>query len=157
MIRFLPKILLPLEILSLAGVLTAFTMRYLGMSGALEFLMIALSALGAVYFQRAYLPLPETDDKQLRGFFDLLATTICTKIAWIACATTLVGALFRILHLNGALEMLMIGCSALVITIAVMGVYIVIKPDRASGLWPILYRAVPVCLLGIYLFMNKPA
>ena len=47
--------------------------------------------------------------KKKGGFMELLYKTIMPKVYGIGAAVVIVGALFKILHLNGADEMLMIG------------------------------------------------
>lgn len=49
--------------------------------------------------------------KKKGGFMDLMYKTIMPKVYGIGAAVVIVGALFKILHLNGADEMLMIGLS----------------------------------------------
>lgn len=49
--------------------------------------------------------------KKKGGFMELLYKTIMPKVYGIGAAVVIVGALFKILHLNGADEMLMIGLS----------------------------------------------
>ncbi|HMV88446.1 MAG TPA: gliding motility protein GldL, partial [Cyclobacteriaceae bacterium] len=47
--------------------------------------------------------------KKKGGFVELLFKTIMPKVYGIGAAVVIVGALFKILHLPGADEMLMIG------------------------------------------------
>ena len=47
--------------------------------------------------------------KKKGGFMELLYKTIMPKIYGIGAAVVIVGALFKILHLAGANEMLMVG------------------------------------------------
>ncbi|HZY80122.1 MAG TPA: gliding motility protein GldL [Cyclobacteriaceae bacterium] len=49
--------------------------------------------------------------KKKGGFMELMYKTIMPKVYGIGAAVVIVGALFKILHLNGADEMLMIGLS----------------------------------------------
>jgi hypothetical protein len=153
MLKVLGKILGPLEIISLGITIIGLAITQL------ELLMVGMSLLSGVYFLNGYRPLEfpadGRDDEAPRDFFHLLATSICVKAAWIACAAALIGALFRLLHLNGALEMLTVGCSVLAVSIVIMGIYAVTRPG-GRALVPVLYRAIPVCLLGVYLFLNKP-
>ena len=153
-VRVLRKILGPLEIISLLV-----TIFGLAMSNP-ESIMIGLSLLATTYFLMGYIPLdtpaPEKGDEPQRDFFHLLATSIAVKVSWIASAAALIGSTFRLLHLNGALEMLMVGCSALAIAILIMGIYAISRPGGRAVV-PVLYRALPVFLFGVYLFMNNPA
>jgi len=49
--------------------------------------------------------------KKKGGFMDLLYKTIMPKVYGIGAAVVIIGALFKILHLTGADQMLMIGLS----------------------------------------------
>ena len=49
--------------------------------------------------------------KKKGGFTELLYKTIMPKVYGIGAAVVIIGALFKILHFNGADEMLMIGLS----------------------------------------------
>lgn len=151
MIALIFKILLPLEILGILLSLVGFALPQV------ELLLIGLTVLASIFFLHGFIPPPvDVDEKQSQeksGFFDLFAGTICVKLAWIAASVTLVGGLFRILHLLGAGEMLLIGIPVLMITIIVMGLY-TISGKYAARVVPVLYRVVPVCLLGVYLFLH---
>lgn len=149
MFNLIRKILFPLEFVSLLVTIVGIYLSNL------EILMIGMATLAAVYFVRAFTP-PELGDNggKQRGLFDLLAGVIAMKVAWIASSVAIIGALFTILHLTGAEKQLLIGVVSLATSIIIMGIYVVIKPD-GSRLFPVLYRAVPVCLFAIYMMMNK--
>jgi uncharacterized membrane protein YfcA len=153
------KVLGYVEVVALAGAAVGFAMLYISMEGALEILTVALSVLAGVYFLRDYNPRPmpeQKGDEPKAGFFELLGGTIVPKVGWIACSVTTVGILFRLLGLKGNEEMLMIGCTTLTVVLFLLGIFIVSKADRATGLMPLVYRALPLWLVGVYLFMNKP-
>ena len=149
------------EIIGLAAAGVGYAMLYSSMRGAPEILTISLSVLAAVFFLRGYQPpapqQKDGDDAQLLGFSDLLSATILPKVGWIACSVATVGIQFRLLNLKGNDEMLIIGCSVLIIALFLSGILIVSKPERSAGLMQLVYRAVPLCMVGLYLFMNKPA
>jgi hypothetical protein len=157
MSRVLIRILPPVEIISLFGVLVGVGMRYMGMTNGDEVFLLFMSTLAAVYFLNAYIKPATEESEGQEGFFYLLATSIVRKVAWIACAVVMMGALFLLFHLNGGLEMLYIGCSAVVAAILIMVIFLLKDSERSYLVMPTLYRAVPVCLLGIYLLTNKPA
>lgn len=153
MYSILNKILWPVEIMSLLITITALAIANY------ELLTIGMSTLAVVYFLSGYVPNSqpgrEQGEKPKQDFFDLLATSICVRMTWISCSVTLIGALFGLLHLNGAQEMLMIGCLALIATVLIMSIYSLTR--NGSVLMPLFYRAVPVGVFGIYMFMNKPS
>jgi hypothetical protein len=151
--QLLRKILGPLEIICLGGTFLGFALAQA------EVLMISVSGLAGVYFNTGFLPpVPgeQKDNEQPRGFLDLFINSICVKISWIGCSVVLIGALFRILHLNGGADMLTIGLLVLGVTIIAVGIYTVTRPD-GSKLFPVLYRSVPVCLFGLYFLTTTPA
>lgn len=149
MFDLLKKILVPAEIIALICSLAGFALK------RVDFLTIGMFGLAAIFFLNAFLPPAIAQTTERKGFLELLATTICYKIAWIGSAVIMVGSLYRVLGFPGALEMLLIGCFATFTGAVVMGLYALTRSE--VGLRPALYRAVPACLLGIYLFLNKPA
>ena len=155
--RILNKILDPIEIITLIGTGVGLAFQYLHLPGGAEMIMIFMSLLAGVYFLSAYRVVTPNENEAAGSFIDLLATSIASKVAWIGMAVAIDGCLFKILHLNGADEMILVGCGALIVTIAIMALYLVTSAERGRVLTRVLYRAVPVCLFGIYLFLNKPA
>jgi hypothetical protein len=157
MIQILNRILDPLELIGLMVLTIALILRFFGISGGPELIMVSMSELGMVYFLNAYRPPvsnADTDD-QPKGFFTLLATSIAKKVGFLACSVVIVGSLYRILHLKGADEMLRIGSSAVIGASVIMGVYLVMDRERASQVLPALYRTVPIGLIGAYLLLNN--
>ncbi|MEJ0030832.1 MAG: hypothetical protein WDO15_10890 [Bacteroidota bacterium] len=80
---------------------------------------------------------------------------IFPKVAMISGAIATMGILFNLLHLNGD-RLLLVGCSALAITI--MGsIYFIIKDQPTyKFLFGYLLRMIPIFLVGLYMFGNKP-
>lgn len=154
---FLMKLLRPGEIVALAVTIAGVALKYLQLNGADEFIMIGLSTLAGVYFLTGFLPPVQTKgDGGNLGFGELFASTILPKVSWIACSVTLIGLLYGLLHLPGSGEMLMIGCSVLSISILASGYFIATGSEQAPALMNILYRSAPICIFGIYMFMNLP-
>ncbi|GAB1445924.1 MAG: gliding motility protein GldL [Cyclobacteriaceae bacterium] len=73
--------------------------------------------------------------KKKGGFMELLYKTIMPKVYGIGAAVVIVGALFKILHLTGADEMLMIGLS----TEAVIFFLSAFEPPHAEPDWSKVY------------------
>ena len=147
-----------IEIIALVGTFIGIVLGYLQQPGYLETLMIFLSTLSATFFLRAIQP-PEkskqpADNEERLGFIEFWGITIIPKAAWIGCAMAITGILFWILKLNGAREQLMTGSIALGVSLVIMVAFLLIQPHHAQKLMKILYRAVPVFLTTIYLFMN---
>ncbi len=128
-----------------------------------ELLMIGMSSLAGVYFLRAFqappagTPQPTQQTPEKKGFIELLAVSIVPKLGWIAMAVCLDGFLFALLHLSGAAEMLLIGTSTLLASIAVAFVAVSTNASKYPRLIGFLYRGVPVFLLTAYAFYNLSA
>jgi gliding motility-associated protein GldL len=73
--------------------------------------------------------------KKKGGFMELLYKTIMPKVYGIGAAVVIVGALFKILHLTGADEMLMLGLS----TEAVIFFLSAFEPPHADPDWSKVY------------------
>ena len=153
------RLLNQIEMIALIGTAVGFAMLYAEMAAAPDTLMIGMSVLSATFFLKGYDPslMPaQNEGDQKPGFVELLALKIIPKTGWIACAMATVGILFVVLKLKGSAEMLMIGCSALTAVLVLIGLFVALKPDRSALLIPLTYRAVPLWLMGGYLFMNIP-
>jgi hypothetical protein len=155
--QFIFRILWPLEMLGLAAAITGITLKYLQLPGADEILLIGMSVVAVVYFLMAYKPPVETTEgEEQRSFGHLFVGTILPKVAWTGCTIVVIGSLFGILHLPGAGEMLTIGTSVLAVCI-LMSIYFIARGStQTAALMNVLYRAAPLCIFGIYVFMNLP-
>ena len=122
-----------------------------------------VNLLAGVFFLRAYKPndgppsMVENKSDLPTGTFGLLGATVGPKVLGISCAVMLIGILFWFLNMTGAMEMLRIGCTTALISALLMGIFILSKPAWSATLMPLLYRALPVWIVGVYLFMSKPA
>lgn len=137
------------ELILLAVVGASLLARFLQINGYLTGLQISLSGLAGVYFLMAHRPpvAPPTEEK--KGFADLLSLTILPKVLWIGCAVGAIGILFHLLQLEGAREMLVIHAASGGIGI---GMFLAVRQSGSSGaLTPVLYRAVPLLLISVYL------
>ncbi len=156
------RLLNQVEIVALAATAVGFAMLYLGSKGATEILTISLSLLAAVFFLRSYKPIDgppsqlENEKDRPNGMFGLLGAQVGPKVLGIGSAVIVIGILFWFLTLKGAMEMLSIGCTVVPIAGVLVAAFILTKPAWAPSLMPLFYRAVPVWLVGIYLFMNGP-
>jgi hypothetical protein len=145
-----------LEKIAIALALVGIGFKYLNLTGANEMLMIGMSTLSGVYFLSAYKPPPKRDDEPA-GFATLLAVTILPKVSWIACAVLVIGIQFRLLNLNGAGEMLMIGAAAGVLAAVMMGLFIVQGNENAKSQINVLYRLVPMLIITSYFLLPPSA
>ncbi|MBS1976728.1 MAG: hypothetical protein JST46_05130 [Bacteroidetes bacterium] len=113
---------------------------------------IAFMVLAAVYFLMAYKPpaAPGETSTEKKGFAELLFLTILPKMGWIACSVLIVGVMFRLLHLPGAAEMMMIGTVAGLVPIALIGMGLVQGSDKARVFLPLLIRLIALDAICVY-------
>jgi hypothetical protein len=155
---FIFKLFDPAEKICLVGVLFALTLKFLHLNGDDEIFMLSTSLLATVYFLMPYRPqVPvEGEEGQRRGLRDLLAATVLPKAGWIACSVELIGILYGVLHLHGTGEMLQVGTLALG-AVCLLAVYFIATGSKHTpSLMSFLYRAVPLFIIGLYMFMNLP-
>lgn len=156
---FVFKILKPAELLALAGIVVGVALKYLKMEGSDEVLMVALSSLSAVYFMMAFQPPVESEENDQPsdgGFGDLLGGMILPKVGWIASSVTTIGICFSLLHLKGADQQLLVGCSTLSIAVAASLYFLTTGTKRTPILMNMLYRAAPILVFGLFVYMNLP-
>lgn len=148
-----------LEVLLVIAVVVGAGFKYLQFPGGNEILFLAMAGLATIYFLSGYRP-PLVDSEKVsaekKGFFELFVAVIAPKFAWIGCSVVMIGVLFAIMHLKGALEMLMIGTSSLLVADLVMVIHLVTTSSPNPNVTRVLYRAVPLALLGLYVWMNTP-
>lgn len=145
------------ELAALILFVVFWALTYTG-TDASQGIMIALSALAAIYFLKAYMPpkqdAPAPDAKEeKRGFFELLSTTILPKVLWIACSVSVIGLLFYLLNLEGFKNMLMIGGMTLSIGLLLAVGAMVTGASTGSSNTTALLRVVPLLLIDLYLLL----
>lgn len=140
------------EKVSLALIVLGVGLWYLKVDDSLA--MISFSLLAAVYFLNGYVRVgPAGTENERPGFLDRIAQTIVPKVMWIACAMSVVGILFYVLNMNGSKEMLMIAVPAMAMGLVLFAAMFAAGAKNINLLTPILYRAIPLFLIGIYLLM----
>jgi len=103
----------------------------------------------------AYRPITRPDDDNRGGFGAWYTTNLLPRISWGAIGITIIGMLFTILRLNGGQdEMLPLGTTVLSVVCLFMIYFVVTGSKYSADYMGILYRAVPVGLLGLYMLMN---
>lgn len=118
-----------IELILAALLALAFAIRFLGLNGADDILMITMLALAAFYFVTAFLA---SQDNSIG--------IISSKVFSIASAVCVIGLLFSFLRLPGAKEQLTIGllsmgaCAIIIIYLAVTG--------RTQKFVPMLIRTI---------------
>ncbi|HCW05889.1 MAG TPA: hypothetical protein DGG95_00795 [Cytophagales bacterium] len=143
-----------MEGIALAAFAVGYLLKILHYPGQ-QLIIISLSALAVIYFLGAYVPAqaPEDGDEQSqpKGFAVLLGETIIPKLLGIGSAVAVIGILFTIQHFNGFREMLLIGSSTLGVS-SIVGLLVSMNNEKArASLSNLLFRAVPLMLIGIYL------
>lgn len=118
-------------------------------------LKASLVGLAATFFLYGYKPIdvPVKEDENL-GFPELLGYSIAPKVTWIACAVSLIGILFTMQNFEGSKQMLYIGGTTLVISSLIFIFLSAKRTKHMSVVVPVLYRAVPLLVLDLYLFFK---
>lgn len=147
------RILSPLEKILIVVVLVGTAFRYLHLTGAAEILLLSMMALAAVFYLLGFKPMPPVEGAGT-GMGAMVAGTLLPKLGWIGCSVTIVGLLFTTLHLNGGGEMLMVGSSALGVVCVLSFYFMATGSAFTPNLMTILYRAIPLCVIGWYMLMN---
>ncbi len=149
------KTYLPIaEIVCIAGFVLGFMLSKQDYPIGGEIVRISLGALAGIYFLSAYMPpdaRPENEQDQPAGFLALLGRTIAPKALGIGSAVMVVGILFAVQQMPGANEMLLVGSGTLAIASLIGLVSIATDETARKVLGPLLLRAVPLLLIGVYL------
>lgn len=126
-------------------------------AGGISVVTISMAGLGIVFFLYAYRPLEiDRREDEKFGFNELLAFTILPKVTWISSSISVIGILFYLLDLGneGYKQMLMIGGSCLLLAITLLGFLFISGVKHLNSLVPLLYRAVPLLLIDLYIFLK---
>jgi hypothetical protein len=115
-------------------------------------IIISLSGLAIILFLSAYRPpnIVRSDDEKL-GFTDLLCFSIAPKVLGISSAVTIIGVLFFLMGMKGYEQMLLVGSMSIAIASLLIEAGVVMKVKHMKTVISILYRAVPLMLIGFYL------
>jgi len=118
-------------------------------------LKASLVGLAVTFFLYGYKPIdvPAKEGEKL-GFTELLGHSIVPNITWVGCSVSLIGILFTMQNLEGARQMLFIGGTTLGIATVIMILLLVTGVKYMSVAIPVLYRAIPLLVLDLYLFFK---
>lgn len=125
----LRKVIRIISYIALVGIVLAVLMKLQHLQGADTVLMLSMSLLAGVTFLKAYIPADVNEDLKP----DLYATVI-SKVLFIGSSVLLIGILFSFLHLQGAINMLMIGTA----TTGMAAVFSIILITKNSDNIPLL-------------------
>ncbi len=139
-----------------AGILLlGLLLKYVNIDGK-PFMIISLSGLAGVFYLTAFKPLgAELTAEEKQGFANLFATTMGPKLLGIGSAVLTIGILFYLMKFGGYKEMLMIGCGAVSLVLLGLGVVSLAGNKNIERLTPLLIRAIPLLLLGAYIFIKN--
>jgi len=115
----------------------------------------SLVCLAVTFFFHGYKPIdvPETEREKF-GFLELLGYSIAPNISWVACAVSAIGILFTMQNSEGAKQMLFIGGTTLGIASLIIIFLTAIGVKYMSAVIPVLYRAIPLLVLDLYLLFK---
>lgn len=141
------------ERLFLAGTILGCAFKYLNYP-ANDILFFSLVGLATVFFLGAFLPgdvsgPTENDTESKMGFVDLLMKTILPKVAGVGMAVAVIGILFGLMRMPGAVQMLLIGGTTCGLVTLLAG-YGVVKGDSSGVFMSMLYKTVPLFVLCFY-------
>ncbi|NOS56228.1 MAG: hypothetical protein HOP37_08215, partial [Cyclobacteriaceae bacterium] len=94
---------------------------------------------------------------QRLGFMSLLGRTIAPKVLGIGSAVMVVGILFAVQQMKGSNEMLLVGSGSLAIASLVGLVSMASDETARKVIGPLLLRAVPLLLIGVYFLSKTPS
>jgi len=149
-----------LEIVCIAGFVLGFLLKKQDYPIGGEIIMLSLSALAGIYFLSAYLPpdaRPEGEPDQRLGFMSLLGRTIAPKVLGIGSAVVVIGILFSVQQMKGSNEMLLVGSGSLAIASLIGLVSMASDETARKVVAPLLLRAVPLLLIGVYFLSKTPS
>jgi len=120
-------------------------------------MIISLAGLAVTFFLSAYriIDIPRKENETF-GFQELLGYLIVPKILYISCAVATCGILFYFLNLGneGYRQMLFIGGTSLGLGIVIIAYLAVTGVKYMGAILPVLYRAIPLLVLDLYLFFK---
>jgi hypothetical protein len=140
-----------IEMILWAGFAIGLLLRFTSFPSSSLFL-ISLSGLAIVFFLSAYRPsnIVRSEDEKL-GFMDLLCLTIAPKVLWLSSAVLAIGILFYVNQMKGYEQMLSVGSAPVAIGSVLLAIGIVLNIKHIKAAMPVLYRAIPLLLAGIYI------
>ncbi len=147
------------EIACIAGFVLGFMLSKQDYTFGGDIVRYSLSVLAGIYFLTAYLPPdapPSNEQDKPAGFLTLLGRTIAPKILGIGSAVMVIGILFAVQQMKGSNEMLLIGSGSLAIASLVGLVSMATDETARKILGPLLLRAVPLLVIGVYFLLNSP-
>lgn len=122
-------------------------------------LRIALIGVAATFFLLAYRPpeeIKERREDEVMGLSALLALTILPKVLWISSAISVLGIALYFFELGneGYRQALMIGVLTIGLCLVLLVIFMVSGVKYLKAVAPILLRAVPALLAGLYFFLK---
>ena len=149
--------LIPLaEKACLIAVLMGAILLYLqGAPTMTNWFLLALSGIFFLYsFQKKEFPIEENEKF---GFSELLGLTIVPKVIWIGCSVSTLGIAFYLFDFgnDGFMQMLLIGASSIATASVLLIVFYLQGTRHIKMVMPVLIRAIPLCIIDIYLFVES--
>lgn len=142
-----------IERIAFVLLVVAVVLTFIGIP-AQELLMVAMATLSIAFFLNIRIPFEtERPGDASWGFREMLTYLVLPKIMWISASVSVIGILFHILGLKGALEMLFIGGTSLFFAIGIFGILLLTGSEDLKIYQRILLRIIPVAIIAIYLFL----
>lgn len=149
------------EIAGLLMSAAGLALHYQDPSKGSDIILIGFTTLATTFYLYAFVPppnpeSPEQTEQKPKGILELYSIMV-RKVSYIGCSVCVVGLLFRLLHLTGAHEMMLIGAASLGMTCLFSIVYVAANSERLPQVQAYLLRAVPLLLLTAYWLYQKPS
>lgn len=145
-VTLLAKIIDKVEIIALVVTFLGVALQYMSMPAGDQLLIMGLMTISITLFLRAFMMLPPTQHPYL---------SLVNKLGYIAAASATIGILFRLMHFEGAQEILIVGGGSLAVVIGVTGLMSLLYEDTLAILKPMLTRIIPIFLLSGYFFFQS--
>lgn len=137
--------------------LSALAIGFVLYSTNIDSQVMKVSALGLsfIFFFSQFVPLEiRYEENEVLGFRELLGCVIAPKILWISCAVSMMGVFLWLLESKGYKQMLYIGGTSLAVASFVVIFLTVTGTRHTRVVVPILYRAIPLLVVDLYLFFK---
>jgi hypothetical protein len=144
------RIFTRVEMILLGGTLIGFLVAFIDREMSVVILNVFMSFLTTTYMVRAIFPgvsAPRTG----HGFKDVIAR-LAPRGAWYGVACIMIGVTFVVIGFPTPPSVVEVGFT---LTVASLAAMFLVMPKPRSALMPVVYRAIPICIVGLYLLLNN--
>lgn len=140
-----------------------FALNYQNLAEGKTILLIGLAGTTIIWFALAFKPIEifnsqqEADEFGQWGFAELFALMIVPRVLWISSAVTTFGVFAYVADFgnDGYIMSLTVGGLAISICLFILLITFLMGVKKLRIVMPILFRALPILLAGIYIILGK--